>query len=257
MRPDQVINASPDLGDVPGLGYRLATLGLMTAGVVHDLRNHLQVAAAAVRRLEQRAALSDCDDLHLSAAGALDALHRATTLSRRILAFSHDEGSAAQLVDLNDVLTTMADPLRWTAGPGVRLHLELNCESAVVACDPQAFENAILNLVVNARDALPDEGNIVIAVRSEPVSRSVLVAVSDDGTGMDADIAERVFEPFFSTKRSREAAGLGMSLVADFARRNGGEARLESRPGLGTTVVLRIPEAASSNETDVCGTRAP
>jgi len=248
MRSHQIVTASADarwtLGE--SANRRLATLGLMTAGLAHDLGNHLQVVAAAIHMLERSAEQTDRDEIRLCAEGALEALRRANTLSRRILTFSGDHDGVAERIDVDETLIAMVDALHWTAGPGVRLQVELSGEPAAVYCDPAEFENAILNLVVNARDVLPDGGRIVIAVRLDPRTRSVLVAVSDNGPGIEPHVAKRVFEPFFSTKPTPEGAGLGMTLVADFARRAGGEARLESRPGVGTTVILRLPEAASS-----------
>jgi signal transduction histidine kinase len=213
----------------------------MTAGVAHDLGNHLQVAAAAIHLLERQATGAEREKIRSCAEGALQALERANALSRRILGFACSRGTHAESINVDDALSAMRDAIRWTAGATMRLHLDLDGGTAAVRCDVRDFENAILNLVANARDASTDGGLITIAVRCEPRSRSVLIAVRDEGCGLAPDAASRAFEPFFTTKPARGGAGLGLALVADFVRRTGGEARLDSAPGKGATVVLRLP----------------
>ena len=222
---------------------RLATLGLMTAGVAHDLGNHLQVAAAAIHLLEQGVERSAHPEIRARAEGAAAALQRAAALSRRIVDFSRSQYRGADRVNIDEALLAMSDALRWIAAPYVRLHLDLAGGPAVVQCDLRDFENAVLNLVANARDASPDGGLITVAVRRDPHSPSVLVAVHDQGCGMTPEAAQRAFDPFFTTKPADGGAGLGLALVAEFARRAGGEATLRSVPGSGTIVLLRLPEA--------------
>jgi signal transduction histidine kinase len=225
---------------------RLAALGMMTAGIAHDLGNHLQVASVAIHLLKQQLTEADPVEIRDCAEGALEALQRANALSRRVVRLSHDDRGGVSNIDVEEALTAMRDALRWTAGPTLRLHVDLGVEPTAIRCDIHEFESAVLNLVANARDASPDGALIAIAVRGDPGSRSVLLAVRDEGCGMAPELARRAFEPFFTTKASRNGAGLGLALVADFARRSGGEACLESAPGAGTTVVLRLPEAPSS-----------
>jgi signal transduction histidine kinase len=251
MRPHQTVADQPaeliDGGSVAAELHaeRLAALGMMTAGLAHDLGNHLQVASAAIYLLEQQMANAGLAESRACAEGALEALRRANALSRRIIGFSRDD-DGVDCVDIDETLSAMRDALSWTVGPAMRLHLDLDGGSTPVRCDIREFENAILNLVANARDASPDGGLIAIAVRNDPRSRSVLVAVRDQGCGMAPESARRAFEPFFTTKSSRNGAGLGLALVADFARRAGGEASVESAPGAGTIVVLRLPAAPPS-----------
>jgi signal transduction histidine kinase len=175
--------------------------------------------------------------------GALEALQRANMLTHRIVGFSHYDDGGPDNVSVDDALSAMGDALRWTAGPGMRVHLKLDGGSAAVKCSVRELENAIINLVANARDASPDGGLIVIAVRRDSGSGDVLIAVRDEGCGMAPESARHAFEPFFTTKASGSGSGLGLARVADFARRMGGEASLESVPGAGATVVLRLPEA--------------
>ena len=256
MRPYRTLASTPvelvdgDDDDVAAQprAERLATLGMMTAGVAHDLGNHLQVAAAAIHLLERQVTKADAAEARACAEGALEALQRANALSRRIVRFSRDDRGGVADINVEQALTAMRDVLRWTAGPAIRLHLDLDGGSTAIRCDICEFENAVLNLVANARDASPDGALIAIAVRRDPGSRSVLVAVHDQGCGMTAASARRAFEPFFTTKASRNGAGLGLALVADFARRAGGEASLESAPGGGTTAVLRLPQAPSASD---------
>jgi signal transduction histidine kinase len=225
-------------------GERLATLGLMTAGVVHDLSNHLQVAAAAIHLLELEVDEAANQQIHVLTGGALEALQRANALTRRIVRFSRDgDVGLPDTVSVDEALAGMGDALRWTAGPAVRLHLDLGGGAAATRCDVREFENAVLNLVANARDASPDGGTIFVAVRRDPLSHSVLVAVRDEGCGMAPECARRAFEPFFTTRPTHGGSGLGLARVADFARRVGGDASLASAPGAGATFVLRLPES--------------
>ena len=226
-----------------GRSERLATLGLMTAGVAHDLGNHLQVAAAAIHLLEQSVERSADPEIRARAEGVSAALQRAAALSRRIVDFSRGQNGVADHVNIDEALLAMSDALRWTAAPYARLRLDLAGGAAVVQCDLRDLENALLNLVANARDASQDGGLITVAVRRDPHSPSVLVAVRDEGCGMTLEAAQRAFDPFFTTRPADGGAGLGLARVADFARRAGGEASLRSVPGSGTIVLLRLPEA--------------
>ena len=222
---------------------RLATLGLMTAGVAHDMGNHLQVAAAALHLLERGVERTTHPEIRARAEDAAAALQRAAALSRRIVDFSRSQSGGADSVNVDEALLAMSDALRWTAGPYARLYVDLAGGPAVVQCDLRDFENALLNLVANARDASPDGGLITVAVRRDAHSPSVLVAVRDEGCGMTPEAARRAFDPFFTTKGADGGAGLGLAMVADFARRAGGEASLRSVPGGGTIVLLRLQEA--------------
>jgi signal transduction histidine kinase len=224
---------------------RLAALGMVTAGVAHDLGNHLQVATTAIHLLKLELTKADAAEVRACADGALEALQRANALSRRIVRLSRDDSGVGD-VDVEEALTAMRDALRWTAGPTMRVHLDIGGAASPIRCDIREFESAVLNLVANARDASPDGALIAIAVRGDPHSHSVLVAVRDEGCGMAPESARRAFEPFFTTKAPCNGAGLGLALVADFARRTGGDASLDSAPGVGTTVVLRLPEAPPS-----------
>jgi signal transduction histidine kinase len=220
----------------------------MTAGVAHDLGNHLQVAAMAIHLLERQGGTAAHDEVRVWQ-GALEALQRAIMLTRRIVGFSRHEDAGYDDVCVDEALSAMGDALRWTAGPGLRVHLDLDGGSAAVKCDVRELQNAIINLVANARDASPDGGSILVAVRRDLGSGSVLIAVRDHGCGMAPESARQAFEPFFTTKPRRSGSGLGLARVADFARRLGGEASLESVPGAGATVVLRLPVARPTGKT--------
>ncbi|MBN8898177.1 MAG: response regulator [Rhodospirillales bacterium] len=182
-------------------------------------------------------------------------MERAAGLTRRLLAFARRQRLEPKLVDADALVAGMADLIRRTVGPAVQLDLHLRDGRARVLCDPNELESALLNLCINARDAMPDGGHLIMGTADVTFEAAdlaqeqaaqpgdyVMISVTDTGTGMPPDVLERAFEPFFTTKLLGHGTGLGLSQVYGFVQQSGGLVRLESVPGHGTTVSICLPQ---------------
>jgi signal transduction histidine kinase len=248
---------------------KLEAIGQLTGGVAHDFNNLLTVIMGGLETIgRQIGSMSDMP--HVSRimraqAMAHHASQRAATLTARLLAFSRRQPLDPKSIDIDRLLAGMRELLNSTLGEQVRLEI-VGCAglwSALV--DASELEHAILNLAVNARDAMPRGGRLTIesgntwlddeyvAALPEPVpsGQYVLVAVTDTGTGMDKDLVDRVFEPFFTTKEVGKGTGLGLSQVYGFVRQTGGHIRVYSEPGHGTTVKIYLPRSQTGPEEQV------
>jgi two-component system cell cycle sensor histidine kinase/response regulator CckA len=227
---------------------KIEAVGSLAAGIAHDFNNLLTAILGSVDL-----ALSSLpegheasDELRHARASAV----RATELTRRLLTFSRQKVSAPVLVDVREIVRGMEPLLMRTLGEQVKLDLRLDRTPCVVRADPSQLEQVVLNLLVNARDAMPDGGSAVIqvctlTVDSEPsvlaAGAWVLLSVADNGTGMDAATAEHAFEPFFTTKERGKGTGLGLSTVFSIVQSAGGQVQLESRLHEGTTLSVYLP----------------
>jgi len=223
---------------------RLAMLGQMTGGIAHDFNNLITVASAGLVLAERHT--DDPDRVRMHLAITREALERGAGLTARLLAFARHQSPEVTVEDANGLLRSLEPMLRQAAGSGVALSLDLADGLPSVLVDRAQFDAALLNLVINARDAMPDGGAITIATSSWTESTSspslepgpyVRVLVRDTGPGMPPETLKRAFEPLFTTKGAR-GTGLGLSQVYGFMRHIGGDARLSSRPGQGTSVEL-------------------
>ena len=184
---------------------------------------------------------------------AQTAAQRAAALTHRLLAFSRRQTLDPKPADINGLVAGMFDLLARTVGPEIKLHTAGADDLWTVLVDVSQLENALLNLCINARDAMPDGGRIDIEMRNAKLSEQtagerdlppgdyVALSVSDDGTGMPPEVAARIFEPFFTTKPLGSGTGLGLSMIYGFARQSGGNVRVHTRPGLGTTMRILLP----------------
>ncbi|MEN3975719.1 ATP-binding protein [Emcibacter sp. SYSU 3D8] len=232
--------ASAPAGDT----LRLASLGLMTAGIVHDLGNMVQVMSGAIRALERHPSVRTANDLQPSVADAVSALDRAAALTRQILSLAGAGQRHQEVLDIGACLAAMERPLRWAAGWEIKMDIRAGTNLPPVNCDRQDFENAVLNLVLNAREAMPDGGRISIAALpygEEADMAGIVLRVSDTGIGMSRETAAHAFEPFYTTGAGGH--GLGLSMVRCFAEEAGGFAWIESAPGAGTAVTVQLPAA--------------
>lgn len=257
---DTIANATGLLGDLPNRLedqdlIRLATLGLMTAGVAHDLGNMLQVVSSAVRLIDQKLDPATRAELAPLTAGAMDSVSRAGSLSRQILDLSRSSAATREITCLDRTLNSIRNLVILMAGPEVAVEFATPGSLPQVVCNTRELENVILNLVLNARDAMPEGGRLVISTFSETEPAdydrfvtaggvTAVLSVCDTGCGMSPDVAGKVFKPFFTTKGDGRGTGLGLSMVSDFACRAGGSAQIESSVGRGTTVTLRLPGCA-------------
>jgi PAS domain S-box-containing protein len=233
---------------------KMEAIGQLTGGVAHDFNNlltvvvgNLEMALRAVKqgRYEKLPRLLDTARLGAS---------RGATLTQRLLAFSRRQPLQPQPVDLHRLIREMTDIFKRTVGESIRIELDLKDDLWRAKIDPHQLETALLNLVINSRDAMSGGGTITIAaanvtLRGEQLTSSpdvvpgqyVLISVRDTGIGMPADVLARAFEPFFTTKEIGQGTGLGLSMVYGFIKQSGGHVEIESRAGKGTTIRCYLP----------------
>ena len=233
---------------------KMEAVGQLTGGVAHDFNNMLQGIAGSLDMARRRMRQDRADDAIRFLELALETVQRASGLTRRLLAFARRQRLEPKSVDPDGLMAGMADLIRRTVGPAIELDLRLRDGAARVVCDPAELESALLNLCINARDAMPTGGRLTIDVAEILLSAEdvaghdaagpgpyVAISVTDSGCGMPADIVARAFEPFFTTKPIGHGTGLGLSQVYGFVRQSGGVVRIESAPGRGTIVRLFLP----------------
>jgi len=240
---------------------KMEAIGQLTGGIAHDFNNLLTIIVGNIELLQRRLP-DDSERLQRAAHHAMEATRRAATLTQRLLAFSRRQPLDPKPIDTNKLVAGMSELLRRTLGEPVVLETVLAGGLWRTQADPNQLENAILNLAVNARDAMPNGGKLTIETANarlddayvealaEPVppGQYVLVAVSDTGTGMDKATMERVFEPFFTTKEAGKGTGLGLSQVYGFVRQSNGHVRIYSELGEGTTIKIYLPRLIGSND---------
>jgi signal transduction histidine kinase len=240
---------------------KMEAIGQLTGGIAHDFNNLLTIITGNLEILQRRLP-PDAERLRKAADQALKGATRAAALTHRLLAFSRRQPLDPRALQPNRLVAEMSELLRRTLGETVVLKTVLPDHVWSTQVDPNQLENAIVNLAVNARDAMPDGGNLTIEtgnayldegyVRTlpEPIAAGeyVLLAVSDTGTGMDKKTMERVFEPFFTTKAAGKGTGLGLSQVYGFVRQSQGHVRIYSEVGQGTSVKIYLPRFIGTNE---------
>jgi len=231
---------------------KLQELGHLTGGVAHDFNNLLQVISVNLQLLEAR--LPPEGPLHSRLGAAMAGVERGARLVRHLLAFARRQPLTPRVIDAGGLLLGMEDMLARAAGPVAEVHIAVDPQLGAVRVDPEQLENAVLNLVVNARDAMPEGGRITVAgsnatIGPDPAGAPadlsagtyVVVAVTDTGVGMSGEQIARAVEPFYTTKPEGKGTGLGLSMVYGFAKQSGGHFRLTSATGEGTTACLYIP----------------
>jgi two-component system cell cycle sensor histidine kinase/response regulator CckA len=182
------------------------------------------------------------DDRRMKVDSIRDAAVRAGDLTRQLLAFGRRQMLQTTDIDLRDVVARMESLLRRVIGEDVRMETILGAEPVLVRADGTQLEQVVMNLVVNARDALPAGGMITIAVFTD--GDDAMLIVADDGEGMEDEVADRIFEPFFTTKAVGKGSGLGLSTVHGIVGQSGGEIQVATVPGRGTVFTIRLPHAA-------------
>jgi signal transduction histidine kinase len=229
--------------------HRLEALGQLAAGVAHDFNNVLLVISGAFKRIET--APHDFARVQEWARGGSQAVAQGAKLTQQLLALGRRQEPQQEMVELRGMLDQLKPLLQHVLGAVVRLELRHEAEADVVRIDRAGFEAAILNLVINARDAMPDGGTVTIETSDVFQRRRegelvpgeyVQVRVADRGVGMDRDVLEQAMTPFFTTKKHGQGTGLGLSQVQGFARQAGGAVRIESVKGAGTAVSLYLPK---------------
>ncbi|OYV35571.1 MAG: hypothetical protein B7Z80_17965 [Rhodospirillales bacterium 20-64-7] len=233
---------------------KMEAVGQLTGGIAHDFNNLLQGITGSLDLVEKRLAAAQPEDAAKFLAAARVAAERAGALTHRLLAFYRRQPLDPKPVEANPLVRTMEDLLRRTMGEGIAIDLTLADTLWLTLCDPHQLESAILNLAINARDAMPDGGRLVLETANATLDAEyaarvpevkpgeyVCVAVTDTGTGMPASVVEQAFEPFFTTKPLGRGTGLGLSMIYGFTKQSGGHAQIHSAPGRGTTVKLFLP----------------
>ena len=248
---------------------KMEAIGQLTGGIAHDFNNMLAVVTSAMNLIQRKLARGEVD-LGKFVESALDATQRAANLTQRLLAFSRQQPLAPQVVDANRLLAGMSDLMRRTLGESISIETVLGGGLWKTNADPSQIENAILNLAVNARDAMPDGGKLTIETANchldddyaarhaeVPAGQYVMIAVTDTGTGMPPDVAAKAFDPFFTTKPVDKGTGLGLSQVFGFVKQSGGHVKIYSEVGQGTTVRIYLPryfgEAQQCFRDERCG----
>lgn len=232
---------------------KMEAVGQLTGGVAHDFNNLLTVVMGNLNMLARH--LKDDEFAAELISSATKAVQRGANLNRTLLAFSRRQRLTPVAVSLNELVEGMVDMLRRTIGETVHIEIRGGSELPPALADPAQLEAALLNLAVNARDAMGEGGTLTIetaavtldahyAAREADVlpGRYVMLAVSDTGTGMSPEVVSRAFEPFFTTKETGKGSGLGLAMVYGFAKQSGGHVKIYSEPGMGTTIKLFLPE---------------
>ncbi len=228
---------------------KLEAIGQLTGGVAHDFNNLLMVVSGGLHMLEQ----SDDPARRKTLLSRIrEAVARGATLTQQLLAFSRKQDLKPEVIDFAEHLRSMGDLLDRSLGGNVGVEADVPEDLTPIYVDQTALQLAVLNLAVNARDAMPEGGTIVIRARNgeprDPRAPSVSISVIDAGIGMSKETQARIFEPFFTTKEIGKGSGLGLAQVHGFAEQSGGRVEVESEEGKGTTVTLILPksEAAKS-----------
>jgi len=228
---------------------KMEAVGQLTGGVAHDFNNLLTVVLGNIDMLGRKA---EDETRRLRRIDAIrQATERGRDLTRQLLAFSRRQHLSPVSLDVNALIADFSPLIRQAVGEAVTLDVKLADESVCAHVDPTQLETALLNLAVNARDAMPAGGSLAIITSRQTTAAgdSVVIEVRDTGVGMSPEVRERVFEPFFTTKEVGKGSGLGLSQVYGFVRQSDGEVRLESAPGEGTSFKLRLPASEAPAQT--------
>ncbi len=237
---------------------KMEAVGQLTGGIAHDFNNLLTAISGSLEIMERRNAEGRLNDIARYITAAQDGARRAATLTQRLLAFSRRQTLDPKPTDVNKLISGMEDLLRRTVGPSVVLEVVGAGGLWPTKIDPSQLENALLNLTINARDAMPDGGRITIETanrwlderaaseRDLSPGQYISVCVTDTGTGMTPDVIAQAFDPFFTTKPLGQGTGLGLSMIHGFVRQSGGQVRIYSELGKGTTMCMYLPRISGT-----------
>jgi PAS domain S-box-containing protein len=233
---------------------KMEAVGQLTGGLAHDFNNLLAGISGSLELMKKRIAEGRLTEIDHYVAAAAGAASRAAALTHRLLAFARRQTLDSKPISPNGLVTDMVELIQRTIGPAIRLKIVLAPSLKLILCDPHQLENTLLNLCINARDAMPDGGQLTIETADVVVEHSAarereldpgryaVIYVTDTGTGMSSDVLQRAFEPFFTTKPIGKGTGLGLSMTYGFIRQSGGQVRIDSEVGKGTVVRLYLPQ---------------
>jgi PAS domain S-box-containing protein len=241
---------------------KMEAVGQLTGGIAHDFNNLLAGIIGSLELMQRRVAAGRTEGLERYTTAAIAAAQRAAALTQRLLAFARRQPLDARRVGANRLVAGMDDLLRRTLGPAVQLEMVLAGGLWPTLCDPNQLESAILNVAINARDAMPDGGRLTIETANTHLDDAyarafggevrpgqyVCISVTDTGVGMSPTVAARAFDPFFTTKPTGQGTGLGLSMLYGFIKQSDGHVRIYSEPGHGTTFRLYLPRYRGPSE---------
>lgn len=247
---------------------KMESIGKLTGGVAHDFNNLLQVISGNLQLLNRHVAGNERAERHVSS--AMGGVQRGSRLASQLLAFGRRQALEPKIVNATRFVRGMDEMLRRAIGEGIEIETIVSAGLWNTFIDPAQIENALLNLAINARDAMDGHGKLTIELGNAHLDDSyvrqhddvkagqyVLLAVSDTGSGMTPEILSKVFEPFFSTKAEGKGSGLGLSMVYGFVKQSGGHINIYSEPGEGTTIKLYLPRAMDAEDIEIQHHMAP
>ena len=240
---------------------KMEAIGQLTGGIAHDFNNMLASIYGSIQLMQRKLKLGKVEDFNKLLERASTSTQRATALTQRLLAFARRQSLDIKRVDVAELIASMRDMLNITLGPRIALQISVGAELWSATIDAGQLENAVLNLVINSRDAMPGGGELTIAIanvridatnevsQAEPApGEYVVLSVTDNGAGMPASTLAQAFEPFFTTKPIGQGTGLGLSMVYGFVKQAGGHVKIHSAVGTGTTVRLYLRRDLSEGE---------
>ncbi len=232
---------------------KMEAVGQLTGGIAHDFNNLLTGIVGSLDLLQTRLNQGRTDNVARYINAAMTSANRAAALTHRLLAFARRQPLIPKSVDANQLVVSLEDLLRRTIGETIDLEIAARDDLWCTLCDPNQLESALLNLAINARDAMPDGGKLTISTANARIDSLaadtpallpgdyICIEVTDTGVGMSAEVAARAFDPFFTTKPIGQGTGLGLSMIYGFARQSNGHATIDSKIGQGTSIKLYLP----------------
>ncbi|KII37253.1 histidine kinase [Pseudomonas fluorescens] len=233
---------------------KMEAVGQLTGGIAHDFNNMLTGIIGSLELLRRRLARGRTEDLDSLIDLGVTSANRAAGLTHRLLAFSRRQSLDSKPVEMNNLVVSMGELLQRSINESIRLDMQLSEQLWVAEADPNQLESALLNLVINARDAMPDGGNLVVTTANRKLDAEftkphsnlqpgdyVVLSVTDNGCGMPESTINRAFDPFFTTKPIGQGTGLGLSMIYGFSKQSRGHVAIQSEVGEGTTVSLFLP----------------
>ena len=245
---------------------KMEAIGQLTGGIAHDFNNLLQGIIGALDVIQKRIDQGRINEVDRFLRGAAESAERASALTHRLLAFARRQPVDPRPADMNALIGGIEELLRRSIGEKVDMQVERTEELWLVRCDVNQMENALLNLAINARDAMPDGGTLTIrtenrtldaaqaAMRDLRPGAHVCLTISDTGIGMPSDVKARAFDPFFTTKPIGEGTGLGLSMISGFVRQSQGSVQISSEVGQGTSIEICLPRFEGCLEREATGT---
>jgi PAS domain S-box-containing protein len=240
---------------------KMEAIGQLTGGIAHDFNNMLASIYGSIQLMQRKLGAGKFDDFGKLLNRAAESAQRAAALTQRLLAFARRQSLDIRRVDVTALIASLEDMFVRTLGPRVALQISTGTDRWCARIDGAQLESALLNLVINARDAMPDGGRLTIETANAPIDAAgaggrteldageyVVLSVTDNGTGMPASVIAKAFEPFFTTKPIGQGTGLGLSMVYGFVKQAGGHVEIDSEVGRGSTIRLYLPRDLSEDE---------